>query len=214
MSVLLHSETFGQLDVKQIFHDWPLHDSIMLLHCALVAIHQSYTCEHNSFQGPCDNYMMNVITIQTLGRLNVFQDTLNTGIIIQQIKVEFYRDEGHISKVTKKWKRRNESRQQMLIEVNDSSCCVALTCAVGAEASQQLKANVSLHTHRAGMDLEDVCATLKTKKRRFQVSSLWVEELAFIQQKGTGGAYTEGKPMTIPDINRFLYHWLSEDILN
>lgn len=43
-------------------------------------------------------------------------------------------------------------------------CCVGLTSAVGTEASQQLKANVSLHTHRAGMYLEDVCATLKHKK--------------------------------------------------
>lgn len=44
-------------------------------------------------------------------------------------------------------------------------CCVHLTGAVGTEASQQLKANVSLHTHRAGMDLKDVCATLKQNKR-------------------------------------------------
>lgn len=36
-----------------------------------------------------------------------------------------------------------------------------LTSAVGAEASQQLKADVSLHAHRACVDLKDVCATLK-----------------------------------------------------
>lgn len=42
-------------------------------------------------------------------------------------------------------------------------CCVILTGAVGAETSKQLKANVSLHTHGAGMDLEDVRATLKHK---------------------------------------------------
>lgn len=41
-----------------------------------------------------------------------------------------------------------------------------LTGAVGTEASQQLKANVSLHTHRAGVDLEDVSATLKHKNKR------------------------------------------------
>lgn len=47
--------------------------------------------------------------------------------------------------------------------------CVCLTSAVGTEASQQLKANVSLHTHRAGMDLKDVCATLKHKTNRGEV---------------------------------------------
>lgn len=36
-----------------------------------------------------------------------------------------------------------------------------LTSAVGAEASQQLKADVSLHAHGAGVDLKDVCATLR-----------------------------------------------------
>lgn len=36
-----------------------------------------------------------------------------------------------------------------------------LTCAVGTETSQQLEANVSLHAHGAGMDLEDVSTTLK-----------------------------------------------------
>lgn len=45
-------------------------------------------------------------------------------------------------------------------------CCVSLTGAVGAETSQQLKANVSLHTHGAGVDLEDVCATLIHKMNR------------------------------------------------
>lgn len=36
-----------------------------------------------------------------------------------------------------------------------------LTCAVGTETSQQLEANVSLHAHGPGMDLEDVSTTLK-----------------------------------------------------
>lgn len=36
-----------------------------------------------------------------------------------------------------------------------------LTCAVGTETSQQLEADVSLHAHGAGMDLEDVSTTLK-----------------------------------------------------
>lgn len=48
-----------------------------------------------------------------------------------------------------------------------TECCrVHLTGAVGTEASQQLKANVSLHTHRAGMNLKDVRATLKHKSNR------------------------------------------------
>lgn len=37
---------------------------------------------------------------------------------------------------------------------------VWLTGAVGTQTSQQLEANIPLHTHRASMDLKDVCATL------------------------------------------------------
>lgn len=43
---------------------------------------------------------------------------------------------------------------------------MSLTGAVGTEASQQLKTNVPLHTHRAGMNLKDVCATLKHRTNR------------------------------------------------
>lgn len=46
------------------------------------------------------------------------------------------------------------------MECDDWTEC-GLTGAVGAEASQQLKADVSLHAHGAGVDLEDVRATLK-----------------------------------------------------
>ena len=51
------------------------------------------------------------------------------------------------------------------------NAAVCLTGAVGTEASQQLKANISLHTHRAGMDLKNVCATLKKKKSRFEITT-------------------------------------------
>lgn len=37
---------------------------------------------------------------------------------------------------------------------------VWLTSAIGTQASQQLKANIPLHTHGASVDLKDVCATL------------------------------------------------------
>lgn len=37
---------------------------------------------------------------------------------------------------------------------------VWLTGAIGTQTSQQLEANIPLHTHRASMDLKDVCATL------------------------------------------------------
>lgn len=43
---------------------------------------------------------------------------------------------------------------------------MSLTGAVGTEASQQLKTNVPLHTHRAGMNLKDVCTTLKHRTNR------------------------------------------------
>lgn len=55
-------------------------------------------------------------------------------------------------------------------------CCVSLTGAVGTEASQQLKANVSLHTHRAGVDLEDVCATLRYKTNTCE---RWADTIQF-----------------------------------
>lgn len=48
---------------------------------------------------------------------------------------------------------------------------VRLTSAVGTEASQQLKANVSLYTHRASVDLKDVCAALKHRTNRCQGKS-------------------------------------------
>lgn len=41
------------------------------------------------------------------------------------------------------------------------NAAVSLTGTVGTETSQQLKTNVSLHTHGAGVDLEDVCTALK-----------------------------------------------------
>lgn len=41
-----------------------------------------------------------------------------------------------------------------------------LTSAIGTQASQQLKANIPLHTHGASMDLKDVRATLEHENDR------------------------------------------------
>lgn len=50
------------------------------------------------------------------------------------------------------------------IEDNSSTLYLSmlfLTCAVGAEASQQVKADVSLNRHGLGMDLENVRPSLQ-----------------------------------------------------
>lgn len=43
---------------------------------------------------------------------------------------------------------------------------VWLTSAIGTQASQQLKANIPLHTHGASMDLKYVCASLERENER------------------------------------------------
>lgn len=49
--------------------------------------------------------------------------------------------------------------------VKSFNCAASLTGAIRTEASQELKANVSLHAHRAGVDLKYVGATLKNRKK-------------------------------------------------
>lgn len=46
------------------------------------------------------------------------------------------------------------------VDIHGANKVLWFTGAIRTQASQQLKANIPLHTHGASMDLKDVCATL------------------------------------------------------